>query len=252
MKTIKANFWIILIALSFGFASCNSDDNEPEQQTQTNPTPDVPGDANGVLAAIKVITNLPAGTPTVPGISDITLDVASGSFFEGAQGSSLVNVGVVSLNGNQLQNIGSNAYINNPTQLNAGIISGQTNSWEVGGANGFAAFTHTTAKRMPSQVKFAANVGDTFSKSGAVTLTIQAIPSNIDNILWVISDGNKVLTKEARSTSVTFDASEMSTLSASSTSLVQVAAYNTEGQTFGGKKIYFINETVDSKNVEIN
>ena len=34
--------------------------------------------------------------------------------------------------------------------------------------------------------------------------------------------------------------------------MVQVAAYNTEGQTFGGKKIYFINETVDSKNVEIN
>lgn len=253
MKTLRSNFWIAVLFTSFFAFSCDSDDDEnPDQQTQTNPTPEVPGDADAVLAAIEVITALPPGTPSVPGLSDITLDVANANFFSSGLGSSLVNVGTVSINSNQLQNISGNTYINNPQTFDSGISSGSRNTWDVAGANDFAAFSHTTTKVMPQQVRFASSVGDTFSNGGAITLTVQSIPANSDNILWVLSDGTRVLTKESRTTSVTFTASEVGTLSKTSTGLVQAAAFNTESQTFGGKKVYFINETVDSKIVTIN
>ncbi|MHA7130877.1 hypothetical protein [Algoriphagus namhaensis] len=252
MKFFRLNFWLLLLISSFILVSCGDDDNEPDQVAQTNPTPDVPSDADAVVAAIEVIAALPPGTPTIPGVPDIALDVANANFFSAGLNSSLVNVGTVSLNGKQLQNLSGNTYINNPQDIDTGISTGQKNTWEVAGANGFAAFTHTTSKVMPAQVKFAASVGDTFSTGGSITLTVQSVPANADNILWVLSDGTRVVTKESKTTSVTFSASEVGTLRATSTGLVQAAAYNTEGQTFGGKKIYFINETVDSKVVTLN
>lgn len=253
MKTLKSKFWIVLFGAMLTFTACDSSgDDEPDQVTQTNPTPDVPSDADAVLAAIEVIAALPPGTPSVPGLGNIALDVANANFFSSGLGSSLVNVGNVSINSNQLQNISGNTYINNPQAIDAGIAVGQKNTWEIAGANGFAAFSHTTAKVMPQQVKFAASVGDTFSNGGEITLTVQSIPANADNILWVLSDGSRVLTKESRTTSVTFSASEVGTLRTTSAGLVQAAAFNTESQTFGGKKVYFINETVDSKIVTIN
>ncbi|MFC3880321.1 hypothetical protein ACFOSV_09055 [Algoriphagus namhaensis] len=253
MKTLRSKFWIVLFGAMLTFTACDSSgDDEPDQVTQTNPTPDIPSDADAVLAAIEVIAALPPGTPNIPGVSDISFDVANANFYSSGLGSSLVNVGTVSLNTKQLQNLSGNTYITNPQDVDSGINSGQKNTWAVAGANGFAAFNHTTTKVMPQQVKFAASVGDTFSKGGEITLTVQSIPANSDNILWVLSDGSRVLTKESRTTSVTFSASEVGTLKATSTGLVQAAAFNTESQTFGGKKVYFINETVDSKVVTIN
>jgi hypothetical protein len=104
---------------------------------------------------------------------------------------------------------------------------------------------------MPGIVSFT-NVAETISKSGNITLTIQSVPANSDNLLWVISGGTKVVTKELRANSVTFSSSELSDLKATLTGIVQIATYNTEGKNFGIKKVYFINETVDSKFVKIN
>lgn len=251
MKSTRLNFWIAALFASVFIFGCDGGSNDPDPISQSsNPLPATPGDANAVLAAIKVKANTPVAVP-VPGI-DILIDVASANFYSSTGGTgSLVSVGNVSLNDYNLTTVGGNSYINNPTDIMLSLNSGQTNKWNVAGANGFAAINHTTAKRMPGVVSFT-NVGEEISKSGNVTLTIQAIPANIDNLLWVISDGSKIVTKEARATSVTFSSAELNELKSTSTGIVQVAAYNTEGKDFGGKKIYFINETVDSKFVKIN
>ncbi|NVJ85513.1 MAG: hypothetical protein HWE15_04365 [Algoriphagus sp.] len=183
--------------------SCNGDDEDPQQQTQSNPIP-TPGDADGVLAAIKAKSNLPSGTPTVPGISDILLDVGNANFYSSSGGSSsLVSVGEVSLNDFALQNV-NNTYVNDFTAVTLGINSGQANDWNVAGGNGFDSFSHTTGKVMPGVVRFNASVPDDIALGGDVSLSIEGIPSNVDNLLWVISDGREVITKEARSTSATF------------------------------------------------
>lgn len=239
--------FVILLGIS---ASCDSDSEDPHQTTQTNPLPS-PGDADGVLAAIKAKSNLPEGTPTVPGMPDILIDVANANFYSSGINSSLVNAGDVSINAFAMQNV-NGTYVNNFTDITLGINEGQANDWVVSGGNGFDGFSHTTSKPMPGVVRFQTSVGDQVALGGDVTLSIQNVPSNVDNILWVISDGREVVTKEARSTSMTFSASEISGLRATSQGIVQVAAYNSESQTFGGKKIYFINETVDSKFVSLN
>ncbi len=251
MKSTRINFWIAALFASALIFGCDGSSKDPDTSTQSsNPLPTTPGDANAVLAAIKVKANPPGGVP-VPGI-DILIDVASANFYSGSGGSgSLVNVGEVKLNDYKLTTVGGNSYINNPTDILLSLNAGVSNKWNVVGANGFTAITHTTAKKMPGVVTLT-NVGESISKAGNVTLTIQALPANIDNLLWVISDGSKVVTKEVRATSVTFSSSELSGLKATATGIVQVAAYNTEGKDFGGKKIYFINETVDSKFVKIN
>ncbi|WP_268034080.1 hypothetical protein [Algoriphagus sp. PAP.12] len=249
---MKFKFFKYLLLLTFGaflFTSCSDDSEDPIEQTSTNPLPQ-PGDADGIMAAIKAKSNTPGGT-TVPGLGDIYLDVASANFYTSAGGTSLVNVGDVSLNDFDLQTV-SNSYINNYTDITLDINSGQANDWVVSGANGFDGFSHSTSKKMPSVVKFATSVTETISISGDVTLAIESIPSNCDNILWLISDGSKVVTKESKTTSVTFTASELSGVKTTSNGIVQAAAYNSESKTFGGKKIYFINETVDSKYVTLN
>ncbi|MEB2774471.1 hypothetical protein SYJ56_04090 [Algoriphagus sp. D3-2-R+10] len=252
MKTYNTTLWAFLLGMVFTFSACSSDDDiNPKQTTQTNPMPNAPGDANAVLAAVMSYSDLPGSVPSIPGVGGVAIDVASGSFFNGAVGSSLVNVGDVKLNSKALQIPGGNAYINNPTDFSYSLVAGQTNSWQVAGGSGFDAFTHTTVKKMPSQVKFSASVVDSYSKASDIVLTIESVTSNTDNILWVISDGKTTVTKESKTTSVTFSSSELSGLKATSTGLVQAASYNTEEKTFGSKKVYFINETVHTKIIEI-
>lgn len=250
MKTRLFTYLFLLTFGAFLFTSCSDDSEDPVETTSSNPIPQ-PGDADGVLAAIKAKSNTPGGA-SVPGIGDIYLDVASANFFSSSGGNSLVNVGNVALNDFDLQTVGGNSYINNYTDITLGINSGQSNDWNVAGSNGFDAFSHSTTKKMPGVVKFASSVSETISISGDVSVSIESIPSNCDNILWLISDGSKVVTKESKTTSITFSTSELNGMKTTSEGILQVAAYTTESQTYGGKKIYFINETVDSKFVTLN
>lgn len=100
-------------------------------------------------------------------------------------------------------------------------------------------------------MKFTGLAGEN-SISGSITISIVGVPANCDNILWVVSDGNKTATKESENNTVTFSNSEVSGLAATANGIAQIAAYNSETKTFGGKKIYFINETVDSKLIKFN
>lgn len=250
MKLFRSNLWIFLLAFSVYFSSCSSDDdNDPTQAQSANVTPETPGDADAVLAAIKVKSNVPGAAP-VPGLGDILIDVASANFYSSAGGGSLAKAGDVMINDFTLKTVG-NSYINNATDISLGLNSGQGNDWSVSGGSGFDAFTYSTSKKMPSVIRLN-NVPDAISVAGSVTVAIEGIPANCDNIIWVISDGDKVAIKTTKATSVTFSSSDLSGMKATSTGIVQAAAYTTESQNFGGKKVYFINETLDSKFVEIN
>ncbi|WP_339755480.1 hypothetical protein [Algoriphagus aquimarinus] len=252
MKTYNTTLCALFLGIAVIFSACSSDDDiDPTQTTQTNPIPNAPGDANAVLAAVMSYSDLPSSVPSIPGVGGLAIDVASGSFFTAAIGTNLVNVGDVKLNAKALTIPGGNAYINNPTDFSYSLVAGQTNTWQVAGGSGFDAFTHTTTKKMPSQVKFSSSVAASYSKGSDVTLSIEAVTSNTDNILWVISDGKTTVTKESKTTSVTFSSSELSALKATSAGLVQAASYNAEEKSFGGKKVYFINETVHTKIIEI-
>ncbi|WP_192345843.1 hypothetical protein [Algoriphagus sp. Y33] len=253
MKTYYTPGCALFLGVVLFFSACSSDEDiAPQSTTQSSPMPNAPGDANAVLAAVISYSDLPDAMPSVPGVVGLAIDVASGSFFNGAIGSDLVNVGEVKLNSKALQIPGGNAYINDPTDFSYSLAAGQTNTWQVAGGSGFDGFTHATVKKMPSQVKFSSSVGTSFSKGSDVTLTIEAVTSNTDNILWVISDGKTTVTKESKTASVTFSSSELSGLNATSTGLVQAASYNAEEKSFSGKKVYFINETVHTKIIEIN
>lgn len=252
MKILSTTLVTLFLGITLIFSACSSeDDNDPKQTAQANPMPNAPGDANAVLAAVMSYSDLPSSVPSIPGVGGMAIDVASGSFFNGEIGSKLVNVGEVKLNTKALQIPGGNAYINNPTDFSYSLVAGQTNSWQVTGGSGFDAFTHTTTKKMPSQVKFSSSVADSYSKGSDVMLSIESITSNTDNILWVISDGKTTVTKESKSKSVTFSSSELSSFKATTTGLVQVASYNSEEKSYGGKKVYFINETLHTKMIEI-
>lgn len=247
MKLFRLNLCLIVLFSAMLFFSCSSDKNEPTQSQAANPTPTVPSDASAVLAAIKVRSNSPV---PVPGMVDILIDVGSANFFSDAVGGKRVSVGDVKLNDFGLKNIGE-SYVNGTTDIMLGINSGQGNEWNVAGGNGFEAFSHSTAKRTPGVIRLS-GIAEEVSLGGDIKVSIESIPANCDNIIWVISDGKNTATKEVKSNSVTFSSSDLSGIKASSNGLIQVAAYNSESKSFSGKKVFFINETVDTKMVKLN
>ena len=116
MKTYNSTLWALFLVIALSFTACSSEDDvDPTQTTQANPMPNAPGDANAVLAAVISLSDLPSSVPSIPGVGGLAIDVASGSFFNGAIGSNLVNVGDVKLNTKALTIPGGNAYTNNPT-----------------------------------------------------------------------------------------------------------------------------------------
>lgn len=231
----------MLLSVSIFFA-CSSEDTEPQQTQISNPSPTVPDDANAVLAAIKSRSTSPN---TVPGMPDMLIDIASANFFSANLGGKRVSVGEVKLNGNELNNAGD-SYVNPLTTISLAINSGQGNDWEIAGGNGFEAFSHSTTKKTPGAVRLT-GIADEIALGGELKLSIESIPIYADNILWVVSDGKNIATKEVKSTSVTFSAADLTGIKATSTGLIQVAAYNYEFKSISGKKVYFINQTVDTK-----
>lgn len=78
-------------------------------------------------------------------------------------------------------------------------------------------------------------------------------------LLVIISSGDQYVYKKIKSSDtqyinqkVTFSASELNTLRASTQALIQVVPFTIHTSTISGKKYYFINETVLSKPVTLN
>ena len=239
MKTFKNYALLLIIALAI--TSCNKDEDPTPQNTQiSNPTPSF-SDADGVLAAIQVISY-----QDVPFIGEtaVYVDVASGSFWN--SNNDLEDAGIVSVNTFDLQSLDNNAYVlpgEGSTSIDFDFSSSSGNSWTIGGGANVPNFSYTTNKRMPGDVKFAADYSSV-DKSNDLTIQITTSPINTDSILFVLATNDKTLTKTVgpNVTSVTFSANEMNDLNGNG--VVQVAAYNYELSVQTGKNYYFINESL--------
>lgn len=254
MKSLTAKA-IALLLVTLVLSSCGKDDDDNNNQSQavaTNPQPDAPSDGDGILVAIKtfVETEIPGNIdiPGAPSTVETEIQVATAAFFENQNSDNLLPAGDVFVNtDHQLDRQDNNSYttpFDNPTsEIDYGFSSSNRVEWEVGGSSDVSAFSHTTSNTMPGEVDFSEDYG-TVDLSGSFTLSIDAVSSRADSVIFLLadSDGNILMeTKAGSSTSHTF--ADLSTLT-TGTGVVQVTPFNIESETYNGKKYYFVNEVV--------
>jgi hypothetical protein len=253
MKKTPIYFLMMLFVVTAVMSSCGKDDNDDNNNnnnnttsTPSNPLPTFT-DSDAVLAAIRVNS-----TQTVPvvGTINVVIDAASGGFLNG---SNYFDAGAIKVNNFALTKFQNNAYAVTGTSEGAlDFSTGDAVNWNVAGAGSIAGFTHTTSNAMVDAKAFAANTPSTIDIDGNVTLSLEGYPLYATDILWLVIDknGNSVK-KTNNASSVTFTAAELSTLTKGANALIEVAAYNYSSETFGGKKVYFVNETATTKSVTL-
>ena len=244
--TIKLLF-LALLAMSV-FACEKEDDPSAQAKSFPNAAPTF-NDADGVLAAIQVISyqNMP-----VVGEIAIYADVASANFFDGT--TNFYDAGLVSVNTNDLQSLDNNSYVLpgvGSTTIDFDFTTSSGNAWTIGGGANVPTFNYTTYNKMPGDVKFVGDYSSITASSG-VTVQIANSPVNTDSLLYVVAFEDHTVTKTVapNTLSVNFSASDLS--GASGTGVVQVAAYNYEFEVQNGKKYYFINESLVSQVTDID
>jgi hypothetical protein len=250
MKTKLILTLLVIGTLSF---SCSKDDDSPTPEPEVTPTTSGGGgnstgnpqptftDADASLWAVKSIS-----ITTITGIGDIetTIGTGVGVFFDGA--GAMVDVGTVSLNTEDLTKNSNNSYVSQPGTSNpTGIDFTSGVTWNVAGGNGFSAINKNVTIGFPTVG--AVNSSATITKANGYTLSVNSV-SGADSVLFLIGDVNKTIAGNA--TSCTFSSGELSGL-ATGTTVVQVAAYITTSETTGGKKVYFGNETVQTKTATV-
>ncbi|MCB0410004.1 MAG: hypothetical protein KDD29_07280, partial [Flavobacteriales bacterium] len=155
-------------------------------------------------------------------------------------------VGTVSLNTQALTKNTNNSYAYQPGSSNpTGIDFTSGVAWTADGGNGFSAINKNVTIGFPTVG--AVNSSATITKANGYTLSVNNV-SGADSVLFLIGDITKTIA--GNPTSCTFSSSELSGLS-TGTTVVQVAAYITTSETIGGKKVYYGNESVQSKTATV-
>lgn len=237
----------ILITLLV-FSSCVKDPlNQNTNSRAATPTPNACPNADGALFAVRSLTkgpDLPGGFPS----PTITLGLGVGVFTDGGFSANPVvraNVGTVEANGTTLDYEGE-TYVNKPSATDVeGIDWSNGVNWSVSGGSGFPAFTHSPTNAFPTVTEITSPA--TVTRSAGYTLTCDAV-TRADKVLFLVGDVQFIATGNV--TSHTFSASDLSGLDAG-TNFVQIVPYTLSDQTFGGKTICFVNETVQQLAVEI-
>lgn len=240
---IKSTFkFTIFMALFVLFAtSCKKDGSS---STSSEPQFPIPTDADGVLVAIKTFSTVETGP--------ISTDIIFGTgvaVFIGESG--FLDAGEVSLNDVELDKMPNNSYtysnlgdITNPTGID---LSGGA-SWDVEGKGGVPSMTNEQFNTFPSKPSITSS--ETVNRADGYNFTWSSI-TNADSIIVSILTGsdeeNISITVAGDATSRNFTADELSKLRKSNVAILQIAAYKIDPRTIGGKKIYFINQSVTSK-----
>lgn len=247
---------VILATLIVGSLcfSCGKEEDTPTPSTTTTPTNPSGGNGNstgnaqpnfpGADASMWAVKSL--SVTEIQGMPPITttIGIGVGVFFD--TGGSYVDVGSVQLNSNALTKNSNNSYTYTPGQANpTGIDFSSGVNWSVAGGNGFSAINKNVTLGFPTVSEI--TTSGTITKANGYTLSVNTV-TGADSVLFLIGDVNKTIA--GNSTSCTFSASELSSLSNGST-VIQVAAYISTNETVGGKLIYYGNETVQSKSATI-
>lgn len=239
-----------MIVATLAMGGCSKDDDAPEapatpNPTPTNnpsPTPNFP-DAAGVLWAINTLTS-----QTVGGIPfEMESGIGVAMFPSEADAAVNVDAGTVSLNGTALTRQSNNTYVSMPTQtepMGIDLGSGQTH-WAVSGGGGVPALDQSPSFTFPT-------VGDitsstTITRSNGYTLAVANV-SGSDSVVFMV--GSIVKMKPSGTTSCTFTAGELGTLTAGA-SLVQVSPYAYVAQTLSGRQYVFGKQTARSASATI-
>lgn len=245
-ETFKwGRFLVLAGAVSLTIASCNTDDapEAPVNPASNPPTPSFT-DGYGTLAAIKTVTTFDPGFG-VP-IQEIVLGLGSAGFTDGTNYTTLLEAGVITLEGEELSRYDNNAYYSPTTQNNpTGIDFSGNPSWEVSGSANIPAFSHTTNIDFPT-------LGDitsatTIPGTGDYTLTVTNV-SGADSVWFML--GGVVHVENPGATSSVFTEAEIDGMGTGS-NFAQVAPYRFEAATYGGKQFYFVTETVKTQSVTI-
>lgn len=247
-QSILKSIAFVALSLSIFISSCKKDTITPTTPTtSTTPTTPTPGDADGVLAAVR--TKISVNTPVIGTVSyDIGLAVAAfGSTSANFAAGTFTDAGAITSNTKTLTKQSNNTYMYQlGTTDYTGIDYSSNVSWTVAGAGSIPAFSKNLGNVFPTFPTITS--GTTINKSSAFTITNDAV-SGADSILYVITSGNNTLKKTlvGTATSCTFSVSELSVLNATTSALIQVNAYNATLEIVSGKKIYYVNEATDNK-----
>ncbi|MFN8285938.1 MAG: hypothetical protein U0V74_04245 [Chitinophagales bacterium] len=231
----------------FSVSSCKKDNNTNPTQTQNVSTTQLfnYSDAWGLLAGVKTVT-----TQNVPivGPMEVVIGTAVTAFPTTAGGTTYQDAGTVQCNTKALTKQSNNSYVFQPSQSDAtGIDFSSGSDWDVSGAGSIPAFTHSFSS-FPSTPSITSNT-DEVTLANGYTFSITGV-SSADSILFILASGSGYVQKRVGGweTSVTFSASELSSLQASDYGLIQVTPYRYQENTtvVPGKKVYFINQVTVS------
>lgn len=161
------------------------------------------------------------------------------------------DVGIVKLNNKELSKSSANQYSSDLENLNFNLTPGKQNVWAVSGNSNFIGFNKTLNSKMPAKVELE-SIPNSISKSSDLQLTLKNYPNHAQSVIWTIKDiDNKELYKETNSAEVTFTSEELSTLTIGQNSLIKIVAYSTELMNHRDKKLLFINEFVETADINI-
>ncbi len=246
MKKIPAKLLVVLVVL-MAAAGCNKDNDNNTNTTNTVSSAELfnYSDSWGLLAGVKTVTY-----QTVPiiGQQEIILGTAVAAFPTTQGGTTYQDAGTVQCNTKTLTKQSNNAYVFQPSQTDVtGIDFSSGADWNISGAASIPAIT-TSFNSFPSTPSITSNK-ENVSLSSGYTFSISSV-SNADSILFILASGSGYVQKRVggNATSVTFSASDLSTLSASSYGLLQVTPYRytTNTSIIPGKKVYLVNQVTVS------
>jgi len=249
MKKPSIYFLMMLFAIASVIGGCKKDeDDDDNNDTQTAVVGPADlynySDAFGIFAGVNTIT-----TQTVPivGTVEIETGTAVAAVWNTAgAASSFIAMGTVSCNTNDLTKQSNNSYVFTPTATaSTGIDFSGGSDWAISGSADVPAFNFTFST-FPDNPTITSDKDEVVLANG-YTFSVSGLGS-ADSVLYILASGDSYVEKRVAGfvNTVTFTASELSTLDASAYGLIQVTPYNITSASPNGKKYYFVNQVTVS------
>ncbi len=247
--------FLAILSLSLAFTACKKTDKNNNNNNNNNNQAPAPqptfGSGDGGLVAVRTITST-----SVAGFDVKTELGMATAVFGDLSNRNYVNGGDVDLNTKVLTFSANNVYMFSPTQADpTGIDFSSGNIvWNVSGnnGNGVPSFTYDASSQgMPTSADL--DIPASIDANNDYTLKVKGNISNSDSVYFQIvgTNGTVLLKRLAGNTnSATFTSAELKTLG-TGTGSMSICPWNVDSKSFGGKKIYCVNELALSSLIEI-
>jgi hypothetical protein len=238
-------FTVACAAVVVALSSCSKTEEVLENNNPTTNTSTASvsfGDSYGTLAAVRSVSYTTIGGMTIP----VETNTAVAAFPSGAGSSTYSDAGTVTLNSKTLTKQANNSYVYQ--NLTDPLTLGSVN-WSVTGSGSVPAITYSYTRPIPDYSGYN-SLPSSITRSAGLTVSLGSSVSGADSVYVIVSggSGNAYLLKRlaGNASQAVFTASDLNSLG-TGTGMIQVAPWNYTSQEFGGKKIYFVNESAYSK-----